>query len=416
MAWFHKLPFSKKIFYACYVIAAFFAIPTLVTFIIVGKIFTGIFLTLILLTLTFPIAIYLRNVLSDSFTTLSHATARVAKGDFTGSINATGGIGDLSVSFNSMVNKLRSILQETSQITRKVMNSSNSISDKNHSLIDVMIQVGQSSNELAIGAGEISQDIGNMTKSINDIEHKINDYTTTTQVMNQRSSDTLQLVETGRSAISRQVSGMRKNIDATSKVASTIQALAESARDITLITTSISEIADQTNLLSLNASIEAARAGEQGAGFAVVAHEVRKLAEESTKSTKEVFKLVQIIDRDIKEANESMILNEKIVKEQGQLMVEAEQVFNQIIDSVQYIGKQVEDFARESISMLESAKTISNSIQNISLITEQFAAGTEEVSASMNEQIASIQAMAAESETMKNAVMQLNKTINIFKF
>jgi methyl-accepting chemotaxis protein len=234
--------------------------------------------------------------------------------------------------------------------------------------------------------------------------------------MNQRSSDTLQLVETGRSAVSRQVSGMRKNIDATNKVASTIQALAESARDITLITTSISEIADQTNLLSLNASIEAARAGEQGAGFAVVAHEVRKLAEESTKSTKEVFKLVQIIDRDIKEANESMILNEKIVKQQGQLMVEAEQVFNQIIDSVQYIGKQVEDFAKESSSMLESAKTISSSIQNISLITEQFAAGTEEVSASMNEQIASIQAMATESETMKNAVMQLNKTINIFKF
>jgi methyl-accepting chemotaxis protein len=66
--------------------------------------------------------------------------------------------------------------------------------------------------------------------------------------------------------------------------------------------------------------------------------------------------------------------------------------------------------------MLESAKTISSSIQNISLITEQFAAGTEEVSASMNEQIASIQAMATESETMKNAVMQLNKTINIFKF
>lgn len=416
MTWFHKLAFSKKISTACFFVAGLFALPTLVTFIMIGKTFTGIILTFILLALTYPVVAYFRNALTDFFTTLSHATSRVAKGDFTGSISSINGMGDLSVSFNSMVDKLRSILQETSQITRKVTLSSSSIAEKNNKLINIMTQVGQSSNELAIGAEEISQDINSMTTSIGEIESKINQYTLTTQAMNNRSMDTLQLVETGRSAISRQVTGMRKNVDATSKVASTIQALAENARNITLITTTISEIAEQTNLLSLNASIEAARAGEQGAGFAVVAQEVRKLADESTNSTKEVFKLVRIIDRDIKEANESIVMNEKIVKEQGELMTEAEDIFNQIIDSVQYIGKQVEAFAQESLAMLESAKTISSSIQNISAITEQFAAGTGEVSTSMKSQISSIQAMATESESMKNAVHQLQKTINIFKF
>ncbi|GGH16427.1 methyl-accepting chemotaxis protein [Paenibacillus segetis] len=416
MSWFHKLSFAKKITVACYLVAALFAIPTLIAFILAGDALVGIITIIVLAALTFPLSTYFKNVLTGTFDDISNASAKISKGDFTVKIAETGSMSNLTLSFNSMVDKLRKILQETSDITRKVMESSREIAEKNQNLIGVMTQVGMSSNELALGANEISEDVSGMTESIHEIEEKVTNYTDSTQEMNNRSMETLKLVEKGRESVSLQAAGMRKNIEATQKVAGSIEALAHNAKGITKITATISEIAEQTNLLSLNASIEAARAGEHGAGFAVVAQEVRKLAEESTASTKEVFNLVRSIDQDVKQAGLNIKINEEVVRQQSEMIKEAEEIFQQIVQSVQYISEQIAEFSKESESMLAAAHGISSSIQNISAITEQSAAGTEEVSASMNDQISSIQAMAEDTEAMKNAVFQLQKTIHIFKF
>ncbi|MCH1639295.1 methyl-accepting chemotaxis protein [Paenibacillus timonensis] len=416
MTWFNRLPLSGKISAACYLVAALFAVPSLIAYILLGHIIIGILLVVILAALTFPLSRYLQKALTGSFDDVTSASAKIAKGDFTSRISESGGMDDLSRSFNSMVDKLRKILQETSDITRKVMDSSRSISDRNQELIEVMTQVTHSSNELALGANAISEDVSGMKDAIGEIEQKVSNYTVATRDMNQRSDEMIQLVERGRESVSRQANGMRKNIEATGKVADSIEALAKNAQGITKITATISEIAEQTNLLSLNASIEAARAGEHGAGFAVVAHEVRKLAEESTASTKEVFNLVRSIEQDVKQAGQNIKINEEVVRQQSEMIREAEQIFQEIVQSVQYISGEIAAFSRESEAMLESAQNISSAIQNISAITEESAAGTEQVSASMNEQITSIRAMAEEAEAMKNAVFQLQKTIHIFKF
>lgn len=416
MSWLNNLNLSQKIIAGCYIIATFFAIPIVISFIIMGKIVLGLTLVVVLLSLTYPLSRFIERTLTSSFDDISNVTNHIAKGDFTLRVNESGSMSNLSHSFNNMIDKLTKILNDASGITKQVMGTSRGIANKNEELRQVMAQVAHSSNELAVGANEISHDISGMTNSIQDIVQMVSNYTTSTKLMSQRSIEMITLVEKGRQSVEKQAEGMRLNISATEKVADTIEDLSKNAQHITKITKSISELAEQTNLLSLNASIEAARAGEHGKGFAVVAQEVRKLAEESTASTKGVFSLVQSIEQGVKQAIEHIHVNEEVVRLQNDMIGEAEQIFMQIVQSVQYISEQISAFSNESDVMLESTQVISDAIQNISAITQQSAAGTHQVSASMNAQIDSIQAVAKEAEAMNGAVFQLQKTLHILKF
>ena len=341
----------------------------------------------------------------------------VAKGDFSQKvrIESNDAFGDLGNALNQMIDKLRGILKDTTGIARQVSDTTISIRNKSQEFRDVLGQVAVSTNELAVGASSISEDVSDMTGSVRDIEGKVEAFANSARSMNDKSGLMITLVEKGRNAVEGQGMGMKSNIAATLAVAATIKELAVQAEGITKITRTIKDIAEQTNLLSLNASIEAARAGEHGRGFAVVAQQVRNLAEESTQATKEVFNLVNRIQTGVKEASENIKANEEIVNMQSGMIEETAQVFNEIVESIQYITESIHSFNQESVIMLDGARKISSAIENISAITQQSAAGTQEVSASMNEQIASIQDMTDQADRMSQVSGQMLKTIQIFR-
>lgn len=416
--WYYSQSVRNKLLITTYINLALFAIVTILTTAILGgKVLAVVIGAVILAIAAFPIVSFIEKSITQSFDEISTAAYRIAKGDFTQKIDtsSTASSGELGHSFNSMVDKLRDILTETSNIIKHVAETSRSIFDKNNNIQTAMEQVAASANELATGANQISEDVTDMSASINEIEEKVASYAHSTKEMNERSEQTIALVDKGREALEIQAKGMERNVAATAKVSETIEDLAKKAQGISAITTTISDIAEQTNLLSLNASIEAARAGEHGRGFAVVAQEVRKLAEESTASTKQVFHLVKSIDEGIKQAISNMKVNEEVVALQTEHIRQSEQVFKEIEQSIGFITNQIYAFSQESDVMLESAQKISGAIQNISAITQQSAAGTEQVSASMNEQIASVQAVVQETERMLTMATQLQRTIQVFK-
>ncbi|UVI31695.1 methyl-accepting chemotaxis protein [Paenibacillus spongiae] len=418
MQWFHSLSIRNKLLVGCYTIVSIFALLLLLTLLVSGgSIVAGLIVIGAAGIITFPLVGVIERALTSSIRDISSIAFGIAKGDFTQrvDVSSSSSLGELGHSFNSMVDKLRDILKETTNISRIVNDASRTIFEKNTSLKQVMEQVGASAGELATGANEISGDVSEMADSIREIEDKVSSYAHSTQEMNTRSEYTLALVEKGRQAVESQSAGMQRNVEATSNVAATIQELARQAEGISAITRTISDLAEQTNLLSLNASIEAARAGEHGRGFAIVAQEVRKLAEESTSSTKEVFGLVRSIDQGVKQAIQNIHINEEVVQQQTVILRESEHIFGEIVSSVRSISELIGQFSRESEAMMESARVISGAVQNISAITQQSAAGTEQVSASMNEQIASVQEVVDETEKMRQIVMQLQRTISIFK-
>ncbi|HEX7055768.1 MAG TPA: methyl-accepting chemotaxis protein [Bacilli bacterium] len=418
MHWLSSLSFKQKLLVGCYAIAGVFSIAfLLVLFASNVNLWLGLIILVALLGISYPLIGFLEKILTEQITDITQVASAIAKGDFSQRVHIRSDdtLGGLADAFNKMIDKLRDILKETTNITKHVSDTSKDIYYKNQNLKDVLSQVTFSSNELATGASQISEEVGNISTAIKEIEGRITNYTQSSQEMRQRSEQTVALVEKGRKSVETQNEGMRKNVEATGIVAKTISELAQQAQGIHKITQTISEIAEQTNLLSLNASIEAARAGEHGRGFAVVAQEVRKLAEESTASTREVFNLVSRIEQGIRQATENINANEEIVKLQNEMIQETERVFAQIVESVKFISDQIYAFAKETDSMLESAQTISNTMENISAITQQSAAGTEQVSASMNEQIAAVESMVAQAEQMTHIVTQLQQTIQVIK-
>lgn len=419
MNWFQSLSFKQKLLIGCYSIVGVFSVATLILLLTAGGAFIpGLIVLLVLVGLSYPVINKLERALTEPIESISRVAFSISKGDFSNKVNVSSNdaLGQLGHSFNSMIDKLKEILHETSNISKHVADTSRDIFYKNNNMKLVMEQVASSANELATGATEISEDVSSVSESIKEIENRVATYAHSTKEMNSRSEHTLTLVEKGRTAVESQSHGMQKNIEATANVATTIEELAKQADGITKITKTISELAEQTNLLSLNASIEAARAGEHGKGFAVVAQEVRKLAEESSSSTKEVFSLVRGIEQGIKKAITNIKTNEEIVQIQTELIRETERVFAEIVNSVKFITEEIYGFAKESDIMLDGAQKISGAIENISAITQESAAGTEQVSASMNEQITSVQAMVEQAEKMQQMVIQLQRTIQIFKF
>ncbi|QGG57600.1 methyl-accepting chemotaxis protein [Paenibacillus sp. B01] len=417
MEWYHSLSIKNKVR-----LGIFTALAVSILFFLVLSLMAGSPLWPVAVALvagaaaSYPLAAVVERSLTSSIEEMTTVAYGISKGDFTQRVDtSSASLGQLAHSFNSMIDKLREILADTSRIGRMVNETSTSIYNKNSQVKAVMEQVGTSAGELASGAGEIAEEVGGMSDSIREIESKVATYAESSRMMNERSEAAMRLVERGQQSVETQAEGTRRTAEAAAHVSEAIARLSEAAGGISAITRTISDLAEQTNLLSLNASIEAARAGEHGKGFAVVAQEVRKLAEESTASTKEVFTLVKGIEHGLKDANANIKINEQAVELQSQMLRETEAVFREIVESVQFISSQIEQFARESESMLDNARAISEAIGNISAITQQSAAGTQQVSASMNEQVDSIQTIVEETGRMQQMASQLQRTIQIFK-
>jgi methyl-accepting chemotaxis protein len=163
------------------------------------------------------------------------------------------------------------------------------------------------------------------------------------------------------------------------KSAETVKELGKSSDQIGEIVSVIDDIADQTNLLALNAAIEAARAGEQGRGFAVVADEVRKLAERTTKATKEIAQMIKKIQTDTEGAVESMEQGTKEVESGIYLADKAGESLKDIVSISQKVTDMVSQIAVASEQQSSASEQISKNVEAISAVTSETASGTQQV-------------------------------------
>jgi len=303
-------------------------------------------------------------------------------------------------------------------------------------IIDSSTHVASSSEQLNVTADQVAISSEDMAKTIEEIAQGATDQATSTESgaakaielgqviednknhmvsLNQASTNIVTMIGEGLEIVNDLTDKTQETNRAAQEIFGVITKTDESTSKIGEASNVIASIAEQTNLLALNAAIEAARAGEAGKGFAVVADEIRKLAEQSTASTKDIDIIVQELTESSKMAVGTINKVNEIVADQVEAVSQTEEKFVEISKAVDITVDAIDNL-NESEKSMEIQKTeIGDTLQSLSAIAEENAASTEEASAAVTEQSASMREIVSASSGLAKLSEELSNSVSRFK-
>ena len=284
-------------------------------------------------------------------------------------------------------------------------------SDQATALQDTLKAIEQLSNaidQIAKGAQEQAQMIEKNVQVVSQVSSAITQVSANAQNAAAGAKVAAESAQKGAAMSRETVKGM-ENIKKTMDIASAkVNGLGERSKEIGKIVAAIDDIADQTNLLALNAAVEAARAGEQGRGFAVVADEVRKLAERSQSATKEIADLIGGIQNGVAETVTAMEKGTQEVDGGYELASKAGQSLDDILSRSKDMGVQVEQISSAAQQLTAMSSEMVKLSDNISAIVEQNTAATEQMSATAKQVSRSVESVAGVAEENSAATEQVS--------
>ncbi len=240
-------------------------------------------------------------------------------------------------------------------------------------------QISSSTEEMAAGAQEQSMQASEVAGAVEQMTKTIFETTKNTTTAAEASKNAGKVAVEGGKVVEKTIDGMIRISNVVKQSAETVQELGKSSNEIGEIVQVIDDIADQTNLLALNAAIEAARAGEQGRGFAVVADEVRKLAERTSKATQEIANMIKHIQKDTEGAVSSMQQGTKEVENGKALAEKAGESLKEIITGAERVADIVTQVAAASEQQSRASEQITQNIELITNVTQQSATGVRQI-------------------------------------
>ncbi|MEH7742444.1 methyl-accepting chemotaxis protein TlpC [Bacillus subtilis] len=350
------------------------------------------------------------NALKSAFESAGNGDMTIEVSDKTGDE-----LSELSVYYNKMRMKLNDTIQTVQQSALQLASASQQLSAGAEETNQASEKITEAVQQIANGAQDQITRIENSESSLKQASADIRDISANTAAI----ADKGQLAQSKADIGQKEIANVQAQMDAIhqsiQKSGEIIHQLDGRSKQIEQILSVITQIADQTNLLALNAAIEAARAGEQGKGFAVVADEVRKLAEESQQSAGQISKLIIEIQKDMNRSARS-VEHVKTEAAEGVTMIQrTRDAFKEIAAATGEISAEISDLSASVTNISASAHQINDSFAANTADIKESTKNTRQAAALTEEQFAAMEEITAASETLSQLAEELTGIISQFK-
>lgn len=324
-------------------------------------------------------------------------------------------VGDLSRAIEKLQSDLRSVIGGISDSTTLLIRSSDSLEQTSHQTFANMDYVMQSVDTITSGAISQAQDTKNASDNIIHMGNLIIDTRSEADLLNKTADNMLEVSDKTSVTIEELKKISEEVGSSVDIIAELTEQTNESAKTIREAAEFISEIADETNLLSLNASIEAARAGEAGRGFAVVATQISKLSEDSNQSAKTIEDIIHQLAIDSEASVKIMNEVDAIVTEQQKKLNETKEKFSDVSNGIEDSMKETQVINGQATECDSNRAVVVDVISSLSAVSQENAASTEETTASMEELNATINLLAQAAKDLKDIAESLEKDVAFFQ-
>lgn len=321
----------------------------------------------------------------------------------------------LCTGINNMIDHIKDLLTGVKNVTDELTAASSQIAETSDTFMQTSKGIRASISEIETGTSRLDADSADCLSKMDSLSEQIRNVSSNTVQIQNLTNSASQSIRVGMESVDKLNDSAHSTYETTQNVITAIEALAEKSKSISEIITVINSIAEETSLLSLNASIEAARAGEAGRGFTVVAEQIKKLANQSIDAANEIYKIIEEIVLNTEDAVNVARQSENTVATQEKVVEVTANSFQGINENVTLLVNALTTISANMESMEKDRRTTLASVESISAISTQTAAGTLNVTATTDEQLLAIANLEKEAAGMQKLSAQLTGMMSRFR-